>query len=180
MPRLIERGLNGIFRSRWGIALVIGAIVLAVVGIGRLFSDGRTDPPLGNSKPIPAISIDPSDDDSVLSSEPPPTPRTSPGGAQPEAVAYAFASAWVGNDGITAKKWLSRLQPNATKSLADQLHDVDPAGVPAERVVGRPTLVTINSTLVNANVTMDSGELVLRLVAPDGKWLVDGIDWEPA
>src|SRR5690349_13245221 len=110
MSGLITRALNGIFRSRWGVAIVLGAIVLAVVGIGRLFSDGQATTPLGRSSPAPAISIDPSDDDSIASSDPPPTPKTAPGRAQPEAVAYAFASAWVDHDSITAKKWLSRLQ----------------------------------------------------------------------
>ncbi|MDI6105006.1 hypothetical protein QLQ12_41120 [Actinoplanes sp. NEAU-A12] len=180
MPRLIERGLNGIFRSRWGVALVIVAIVLAVVGIGRLFSDGTAAPPLGNNSAAPVISVDPSDNDSVVSSDPPPTPRTSPGRAQPEAVAYAFASAWVDHEGVTADKWLTRLQPNATQELTSQLRGVDPAGVPADRVIGRPNLVAVNESMVNATVTMDTGKLGLSMVAPDGSWLVDGIDWEPA
>lgn len=180
MARLLERGLTGIFRSRLGIAIVIAAIVLAVVGIGRLFSDGEATTPTGYSNGAPTISVDPSDYDSVLSSDPPPTPKTFPGGAKPEAVAYAFASAWVDHDGISAERWLSRLQPNATRDLVEQLRNVDPAGVPASRVIGRPTLATVNPTLVNASVAMDSGKLTLRLVAPEGKWLADGIDWEPA
>ncbi len=180
MPRLIERGLNGIFRSRWGVAIVIAAIVLAVVGIGRLFSDGQHTPSVGTNNPASEISIDPSDNDSVLSSDPPPSPRTSPGRAQPEAVAYAFASAWAAHNDVTAVKWLNRLQPNATKALADQLRDVDPTSVPAERVIGRPSLRAITDTMVNATVTMDTGKLGLRLVSPNGAWLVDGIDWEPA
>jgi hypothetical protein len=180
MSGLITRTLNGIFRSRWGVALVLGAIILAVVGIGRVFSDGQATTPLGKSSPAPAISIDPSDNDSVASSDPPPTPKTEPGRAQPEAVAYAFASAWVDHSDVTAKKWLSRLQPNATQSLAEQLRGVDPAAVPADRVIGKPSLVAVSDTLVNATVTMDNGKLGLRMVAPDGAWLVDGIDWEPA
>ncbi|GIF11217.1 hypothetical protein [Actinoplanes teichomyceticus] len=181
MSGVIARGLNALFRSRWGIALVLAVIVLAVVGVGRLFSDGDAGSPLaGLGSPAPAISINPADDDSVVSSEPPPTPKTSPGRAQPEAVAYAFASAWVSHTGVTSKKWLDRLVPNASTDLADQLRGVDPAGVPANRVVGRPVVEAVNDTLVNAVVTMDSGRLSLRLVAPDGHWLVDGIDWEAA
>jgi hypothetical protein len=178
---LIERSLTGIFRSRWGVAIVLVAIVFAVVGIGRLFSDGdNPSPSLSTGSPAPAISADPAEDDSVVSSEPPPTPKTSPGRAQPEAVAYAFASAWVDHESVNAEKWRDRLLPNVTKDLSDQLKGVDPAGVPAERVIGRPTLVAVNETMVNAIVAMDSGQLNLRLVAPEGSWLVDGIDWEPA
>lgn len=180
MAGFIERGLTGIFRSRWGVALVLAGIVLAVIGIGRLFSDEQPTQFLGSDSPTPAISVDPSEDDSVVSSDPPPTPKTKPGRAQPEAVAYAFASAWVDHKDITAKSWRDQLLPNATKDLAEQLRGVDPAGVPAERVIGRPSLVAVNETMVNAIVTMDSGRLSLRLVAPDGHWLVDGIDWEAA
>lgn len=181
MSGIVARALNALFRSRLGIALVLIAIVLAVVGVGRLFSDGESaSPSLGLGSPAPAISIDPSEDDSVVSSEAPPTPRTSPGRAEPEAVAYAFASAWVSHTGVTSKKWLDRLLPNATADLADQLRGVDPAGVPADRVVGRPSVSAVNDTMVNAVVTVNSGRLSLRLVAPDGHWLVDGIDWAAA
>ncbi|HWS32128.1 MAG TPA: hypothetical protein VN408_05220, partial [Actinoplanes sp.] len=167
MPRLIERGLTGIFRSRWGIAIILTIIVLAVVGIGRLFSDGRSSTSLTSDSPTATISIDPLDNDSVVSPEPPPSPRTSPGRAQPEAVAYAFATAWVSHQDVTARKWLTRLQPNATQNLTEQLREVDPSGVPADRVIGRPTLIAVTETMVNATVTMDSGKLGLRLVAPD-------------
>ena len=179
MPRILELGLNRIFRSRWGVALVILAIVVAVVGIGRVFSDGRsTQPSLSSNSPAPAISINPSDDDSVIDTAPPPSPTTVPGRAQPEAVAYAFASAWSNHKNVTPKAWRDRLLPNSTKNLADELSGVDPAGVPAERAIGRPSLVPVSQTVVNAVVTMDSGKLNLRLVAPDGHWLVDGIDWD--
>jgi hypothetical protein len=180
MAGVIERGLTGIFRSRWGVAIVLAVVILAVVGIGRLFSDDEPAVPLGASSPAPVVSANPSEDDSVVTPEPPPTPKTSPGRALPEAVAYAFASAWVDHEDITAKKWLDRLLPNATKNLSDQLRGVDPAGVPANRVIGRPDLVAVTDSMVNAIVTMDAGNLSLRLVAPEGTWLVDGIDWEPA
>ncbi|MEV6306289.1 hypothetical protein AB0M02_43245 [Actinoplanes sp. NPDC051861] len=180
MAGVVERGLTGIFRSRWGVALVLALIVLFVVGLGRLFSDGSPTPSLGAGSPAPAISVDPSEDDSIISPEPPPTPKTSPGRAEPEQVAYAFASAWVDHVDITSKKWLDRLLPNTTEQLSDQLRGVDPAGVPANRVIGKPELVAINDSMVNAIVTMDAGKLSLRLVAPEGTWLVDGIDWEPA
>lgn len=179
MPRILEQGLTSLFRSRWGVALVIVSIVVAVVGIGRLFSDGDPDPPsLGSASPAPAISVDSEEDDSVIDSAPPPSPSTSPGRAQPETVAYAFASAWSNHQNVAPKNWRDRLLPNATKNLAAELNGVDPAGVPADRVIGRPSLVPVSATVVTAVVTMDSGKLNLRLVAPDGHWLVDGIDWD--
>ncbi|MFI5897994.1 hypothetical protein ACIA5D_48720 [Actinoplanes sp. NPDC051513] len=179
MPRILELGLNRIFRSRIGVAIVIVALVGAVVGIGRVFSNGDDGrPSLGAVSPAPAISIDPKDDDSVIDSGPPPSPSTLPGRAQPEEVAYAFASAWCNHTKVTPKTWRDRLLPNSTKNLADELNGVDPVGVPADRVIGRPALVPVSETVVTAVVTMDSGKLKLRLVAPDGHWLVDGIDWD--
>ena len=55
---------------------------------------------------------------------------------------------------------------------------MDPEGVPADRIVGRPALMPVGDGLVDAVVTVDTGKLRLRLIAPDGHWLVDGVDWE--
>jgi hypothetical protein len=177
-PRIFERGLTGLFRSRWGVALVLGVLVLAVVGVGRIFAgDGSDSPLISAGSPAPALSVDPADEDSVISPGPPPMPTTSPGTAQPEAVAYAFAAAWVNHENVSAKAWHDRLVPNATTDLSELLADTDPADVPASRVIGRPELVPVGEGLVDAVVSVDSGKLTLRLVAPEGRWLVDGVDW---
>jgi hypothetical protein len=181
MPRTFELGLNKIFRSRWGVAIVLVVLVLAVVALARLFASGKNDNPVvgGAGSPATVVSVNPSEDDGDISSEAPPTPSTGPGKAQPEAVAYAFASAWVDKK-ASGKTWRDQLLPNSTQKLADELKGVDPASVPADRLIGRPTVAAVNSNLVTAVVTMDSGKLSLRLTAPDGQWLVDGIDWDPA
>lgn len=161
--------------------MVIGVLVLAIVGFGRIFSDGTTTATVTDKvSPAPTVSIDPSfDDDGVINDEePPPPPTTSPGSAEPEAVAYAFAAAWVDHKSVSAKTWHNGLVPNATQDLTDELNGVDPADVPADKVVGRPELVPIGDGLVNAIVTVDTGKLTLQLVAPDGRWLVDDVDWE--
>jgi hypothetical protein len=180
-PRLLERGLTGIFRSRWGVALVLAILVLAVVGLGRIFSDGNSGrEPIGAGSAAPAPSVNPDDEDSVISPAPPPSPTTSPGTALPEAVAYAFAGAWVNHEGVSAKAWRDRLVPNSTPELSDELNGTDPADVPASRLNGRPVLVPIGEGLIDAVVETDSGKLTLRLVAPEGRWLVSEIDWEGA
>jgi hypothetical protein len=181
MRRTLELGLNRVFRSRWGVALVLALLVLAVVGIGRLFNGDNAQRPLTSAgSPAPAISVNSSDDDSVISAGPPPSPTRFPGAAEPEAVAYAFASAWVDHHNVSKKAWHDGIVPNATKRLADELNNTDPADVPADRLLGRPSLVPTGDGLVNAIVTTDAGKLSLRLVAPDKHWLVDGIDWDPA
>jgi hypothetical protein len=178
---MLQLSLNRIFRSRWGVALTLAALVVAVVGVGRLVSGGGSPPPIvtGVASAEPTISADPSQEDSVLSSDAP-SPSTKAGTAEPEAVAYAFAAAWVDHRDVSAKTWYSQLLPNATKRLAAKLNGADPAGVPAERVIGRPKLVPIGDNLIQADVTVNSGTVILRLVAPGGHWLVDGIDWNPS
>jgi hypothetical protein len=179
MRRTIELLINRVFRSRWGIALLLAVLVFGVIGVGRLITGGENRAPvLDRATPAPAISVDPSNDDSAISLAPAPLPSTSPGTAAPEAVAYAFASAWVDHKGVTAKKWYDGLLPHATKKLAGKLDGVDPEGVPASRIIGRPTLVPVGEGLVEAVVTVDTGKLSLRLLAPDGHWLVDSVDWE--
>lgn len=179
MRRTFELLVNRVLRSRWGIALLILVLVLAVVGVGRIFAGGTTQQPLLDTATAePTISVDPKDDDSIINSEPPPTLRTSPGTAKPEAVAYAFASAWVDHRAVTADKWYDGLLPHATKALAAKLKGVDPEGVPADRIIGRPALTAVGDGLADAVVTVDNGKLRLRLIAPDGHWLVDGVDWE--
>lgn len=180
-PRLLERGLAGIFRSRWGVAVILAFLVLIVVGVGRLFSDGGADSgTVGAGSPAPVPSINPDDEDSVISPEPPPSPSTSPGTALPEAVAYSFAGAWVDHEDVSAKEWRDRLIPNSTPDLSGQLNETDPADVPASRVNGRPALVPIGEGLVDAVIDTDAGKLTLRLVAPEGRWLVSEIDWAGA
>src|ERR1051325_7232984 len=106
MARLMERALTGVFRSRWGVALVLGVLVLAVVGVGRIFSSGEDGaaPLVDSGSAAPVLSADPDEDDSVISAAPP-KPTTSPGTAQPEAVAYAFAQAWVDHRDVSAEEW---------------------------------------------------------------------------
>jgi hypothetical protein len=182
MRRFFETSLSGIFRSRWGIAVVIAVLVLAIVGIGRVFSDGKSvaNPVVNTGSPAPTISVDPDDDDSELSVEPPPAPTANPGMEEPEAVAYAFASAWVDHKNVSAKTWHDGIMPNATTSLSSELNNVDPADVPASKVIGRPSLVPVGAGLASAVINTDAGTLTLRLVAPDKHWLVDGIDWNSA
>lgn len=181
MRRTLERILTRAFTSRWGIALVIAVLVLGVVGAGRLFSGGGNPTSvLPPASPAPAVSVDPKDDDSIILSEPSPTISTSPGTAAPEAVAYAFASAWVHHRGVSAQRWYDALLPHATQDLARTLDGVDPEAVPADRIIGRPELAPIGDGLAEATVTADTGKLRLRLIAPNGHWLVASIDWDPS
>ncbi|MDR7280291.1 hypothetical protein [Catenuloplanes atrovinosus] len=185
MRRFLDLIVKRLLRSRAGVAIVLFAIVLLIVGVARGFSGNATDrgPTViaDGTATVAGPSIDPSYNyDGPVSSLTPPTPSTSPGGAQPDAVGYAFAAAWVDHQNTSAEVWYDRLLPHATESLAEKLRGVDPVGVPADRITGDPVVVSYAESVVDVTVPVDSGTLRLTLVAPDGHWLVDSVDWERA
>ncbi|GAA0815438.1 hypothetical protein [Spirilliplanes yamanashiensis] len=179
MQRGLQTFLTGFFRSRWIVAVALAVIVVAIVALARLLAGPAPARVLdAGDRPAPSISVDPHGDDSVTSTDPPPAPKVSPGTARPEAVGYAFASAWADHNDVSAKEWRDRLLPHVTKDLAGKLADTDPESIPADRVTGEPALTSLGSQLVEVRVATDAGELSLQLVAPDGRWLVDSVGWK--
>ena len=179
MPRAMQTLATGLFRSRWIVAVALAVMVVAIVALARLLAGPAPDRVLdAGDVPAPSISVDPHGDDSVTSTDPPPAPKVSPGTARPEAVAYAFASAWADHNDVSAKEWRNRLLPHVTEDLADRIGDTDPESIPADRVTGEPALTPLGDKLVEVKVATDAGELNLHLVAPDGRWLVDTVGWK--
>lgn len=182
MRRALQSWLTGLFRSRWILAVALAGIVVGIVALARVLAGPAPDRVLDTGGIVtPTISVDPNGDDSVPSDEPPPpAPVVSPGTAGPEAVAYAFASAWADHRNVSAKAWHDRLLPHMSKTLSAELAEVDPQAIPAERVTGEPVLTPLGEQLVEVRVATDAGELRLGLAAPDGRWLVDTVDWRRA
>lgn len=180
MRRALETLVTGILRSRLGIALALAVVILGVVGAARLVSGvSGDDPGLAGAPVDPISTVDPTTgNDGIIATEPPPTPRTSPGAAAPEEIARRFATAWLAHEGVSAEQWYDKLRPLATAGLAERLAGVDPAGVPAERLAGNLEVVTRSEEFVEVSVPVDAGTLRLDLVAPQGRWLVDAVDWE--
>jgi hypothetical protein len=166
--------------TRYGIALLLTLTVLAVVGVTRQLAGSYRAGPLAGPVVEPSHgSIDPTaGDDSVVAPESPPPPETSPGAAQPTDVAVSFARAWLNHDGVTGEQWRQNMRKYATSTLLDKLKDTDPAGVPAQRMTGPVTVRNRAESFAEATIPVDSGTLRLRLVATNGRWLVDGVDWE--
>jgi hypothetical protein len=124
-------------------------------------------------------SIDPTaGNDSLLSPESPAPPVTSPGAAEPATVATDFVRAWLAHDGVTPEQWRAGFARYATPALRDKLKDTDPAGVPAQRMAGPVVLANRSATFVEASMPLDTGTVRLRLLATNGRWLVDGVGWE--
>ncbi|WFE62700.1 hypothetical protein [Micromonospora sp. WMMD714] len=180
MRRAVELLFTRLIRSRLGIALMIAVLVLGVIGTARLVS-GPSDLTTGlSSRPRePITTVDPEEgDDGVIATPAPESPRTRPGELTPEQTATRFTTAWLDGSTAPAEQWQSALRPLSTPALTEKLAGVDPAGVPAGKVTGAPTLRPRTAMFAEVWVPLEGGRLRLELVASDGRWLVDAVDWE--
>ncbi|BCJ59833.1 hypothetical protein Jiend_32550 [Micromonospora endophytica] len=50
--------------------------------------------------------------------------------------------------------------------------------MPAGEMTDEVTVQARSENFVEALIPLDTGRLRLELVAPDGRWLVDAVDWE--
>lgn len=178
--RAVEFLVTRVLRSRLGIAVGIAVLVFGIIGAARLVS-GPGDPTSGltNRPDRPITTVDPTaGDDGAFSTGAPPSPVTRPGELTPEQTAERFVAAWLGKPDTTAEQWQEGLRPLSTPVLTDKLAGVDPSGVPTGQVDGDVTLRPRAENYVEVLVPLDTGRLRLELVAPDGRWLVDAVDWE--
>lgn len=187
--------------SRYGLALLALLAVLAVVGVTRSIHGTR---PLAVDAGAPeAVStVDPrtgddgvSGPDGAVGGSPPatatppdgaaegPASAATPGsgepaGPDPAPAASAFLRAWLAHTGVTAARWYAGIEPLSTPALAAKLRHTDPAGVPASRLTGPLGIVARSADTVEVTARVDSGSVRLRLVLVQGRWLVDGVDWD--
>lgn len=169
--------LMTLVRTRLGVAFILAAVVLMIVGVSRL-AGGSSSPSSFDMAPeataAVARSIEP--DDGAESPQVAQSPSVAPGAPGPLSVATAFAAGWVDHD-RSAESWLSALRPHSTQRLLGELAGVEPENVPANRVTGEAKLIPQASAITEVEIPVDAGILRLRLVGPDGHWFVDGIDW---
>jgi hypothetical protein len=171
----LMRLLGSRYILAFGLVLGIGV----VIAIGKVL--GGTAQPAGVTahapSPVPTVIASGQEDDGVDAPESPPGPSTSAGASAPQKVATQFLTAWLKHTDVTAEGWYAGLRRYMTAKLADELTGVDPAGVPATKVTGRVMLIDHAPNFVEASIPVDSGTVTLRLLATDGRWLVDGVDW---
>ncbi len=171
--------------NRYGVALVLVFLIVVVIGFGRLLGGahpaaGGYDPgqgPAAGATTDVSTSQMPDDGDIGITTSPMP-PSTSPGAAPAQAVALQFAKAWLHHTGVSATEWHDGLSRYATKTLQEKLSGADPAGVPANQTTGDASIVDQEASYMDVTVPLDAGTLSLRLVVTDGRWLVDGVDWQ--
>jgi len=171
--RTLLRKLGPRYGISIGVLLVVGTVLL----VGRLVSHPSHSLLTDGKATLPAAT-GPSDDGSVAVPSVVP-PVTSPGAATPQKVASEFAAAWL-RTGISAGAWRAALDAHATQRLAGELADADPQTVPATRVTGALAVTEHTSSWVEVAIPMDTGTLRLSLLAHDGVWAVDTVDWSPS
>jgi hypothetical protein len=169
------RSLLGRLGARGGAAIGLVLLILLVLGIAQLVGGGAR-PPLLAPEGQPSVTVDPTEGDD---GEVAPTPSAYADDAEVRAAALAFATAWIQRE-LTPQAWHVGVAAHATDLLAETLTDVDPAGVPATRLTGLPTIGLRTDLFAQVGVPADSGRLVLTLLKQDNEWLVDGVDWERA
>ncbi|MDI1465090.1 hypothetical protein QEZ54_29385 [Catellatospora sp. KI3] len=155
----------------------MAAVVALIVIIGKLV--GGSPAPLANDPPPATQAPVDSDagDDGVVRIDPTPSALKPSSGPQVVSLATSFAKNWIQHD-RSADDWLEALRPMCTETLTAELDGVDPVSVPASRITGAAHVEALADSYVEVAIPIDAGTLRLRLVAPGGKWLVDGIDWE--
>ncbi|MEU5563734.1 hypothetical protein [Micromonospora musae] len=178
--RALEFLFTRVLRSRIGIAVALAVVVFGIIGAARLLS-GPIDPSLGlsNRPTEPITTVDPhAGDDGLIAGEEPRDPVTRPGATKPEQIADRFVTAWLGKPGMTATEWREGMRPLSTPALITKMAEAAPETVPAREATDEATLQPRTETFVEVLVPMDTGRLRLELVAPEGEWLVDAVDWE--
>jgi hypothetical protein len=172
------RRVLGLLGNRYGGALVLLALIAMVVTIGKV-SAGPQTPHSNFGADVPATpTVSEIPDDGVGSFPPPPSPSTSPGAPIPAKVATDFTHAWLASTGVTPRQWRLAVGKYATPTLSAKFANTDPADVPAASITGKLTVIDRAPSYVDITVPLDTGTLSLRLIATNGQWLVDGVDWQ--
>ncbi|MFY1588108.1 hypothetical protein ACN267_26835 [Micromonospora sp. WMMD734] len=179
MRRALSFLVTRALRSRIGIALMLAVSVLAVIGAARLVA-GPGEFNTGLNRPRePITTVEPDEgDDGVVGAPSPEAPVVAPGQLPPAQTAIRFTTAWLDHTISEADQWRSKLHPFSTPELMEKLAGAGPDGAPRARVTGEPEVRPRNATFAEVVIPLDAGILRLELVAPDGRWLVDAVDWE--
>ncbi len=165
---------------RYGVGLGLIVAVAIVLAFARAVGNGHgTSLETGGSPGPIGVTVSGPPDDGEGTTPTPAAPSTSPGADSPRTVATRFAQVWLHHD-VSAAQWHANVSRYTTRALSDELNGADPAGVPADRVVGAITQIDVGADFCQIEVPTDTGTLTLSLRADSGRWLVSGIDWTPS
>jgi hypothetical protein len=157
---------------RTGISVGLILVVAAVLIVGRLAGSDDKRRPYSGPDSLPSVGVS-AGDDGLIS----PTPLEYVDDVDVRAAATAFTQAWLQRS-KSPEDWHASLVPLSTATLASSLDGVDPVVVPANRMVGDPTIILRSDLYAQVTVPVDSGVVELGLLKQGGDWLVDTVDWQ--
>lgn len=176
--------------TRYGIALILVVIVLAVVGVGRTFLDGGAGgsandalgptvaPVRTTADPYSSLGDDGVDEPGLAQPESV-APSLGKGAADVSTVATRFAKAWLRKPGVTGEQWRAGLKLDASTDLMSELAETDPGDVPTATITG-PMALTNTGQDATAKFPAEGGTIALGLQVIGGRWQVTSLDWEAA
>ncbi|HEV7451508.1 MAG TPA: hypothetical protein VGO16_08995 [Pseudonocardiaceae bacterium] len=195
MPIRTHRGRAAVYRTFWGWPLrspahLAGTVVVLVaitVGVGLVLPDSGGSSPVRaapSSSPLAPVSgmavpgVAPGEQSRALFPSTP-LPSTPPPSTPAPVAALAVARSWVHAfltvpNGISSARWVEQLRPYTTDELLPELRSVDPANVPAAKIIDEPR--TVSSSASSAEVDVPTTVVVVRLllVSTPAGWRVAG------
>ena len=199
MPIRTHRGRAAVYRTFWGwplrspthLAGIVVVLVAIAVGAGLALPDSGGSSPVRaapssspRATPLAPVSrmavpgVAPGEQSRALFPSTPP-PSAPPPSTLAPAAALAVARSWVHAfltvpKGISSARWVEQLRPYTTDELFPELRSVDPANVPAAKIIDEPR--TVSSSASSAEVDVPTTAMVVRLllVSTPAGWRVAG------
>ncbi len=173
------------------LAVTVVAVLVVFTAVGRLTSGPASAsarpssgaepvvPTRQTTVPTPSVAVPSPATTQVQTTERPTGTSTGRRVATstPSQVAVEFTRAWTRTT-LDPATWLAGLKPFVTTEYLSSLSTVDPARVPASRVVDAGRELSTSSQQALVQVGTDGGAMTATLVLRDGSWLVSDI--EPA
>ncbi|MGH3898448.1 MAG: hypothetical protein ACRDTA_09365 [Pseudonocardiaceae bacterium] len=190
MPIRTHRGRAAVYRTFWGwplrspvhLTVTVTALVAIAVAVGLVLPDSRGSSPVRaapssspRATPLPPAPHLGGVPGAVATGHPPAPSFRAPAPAAALTVARSWVQAFVTvPKGISSARWVEQLRPYTTDELVPELRSVDPANVPAAKIIGEPR--TVSSSARSAEVDVPTTVVMVRLLlvaTPEG-WRVAG------
>ncbi|NUS73675.1 MAG: hypothetical protein HOQ05_09755 [Corynebacteriales bacterium] len=175
-PRItaaLSRGVSSILARmglRGWVALILAILVIAALAVARLIE--RPEERDGKAKVAAPTQPLPHDGDAAQGTAM--QPSASPAAQQVLDVGTGFVRELIRHPaGETAAGWHARLLPFTTETLATELSNADPEGMPAGKVTGKAFGQALSPTYTVVTVPTSNGNIVAECVLADDVWLVD-------
>ncbi|MGH3799136.1 MAG: hypothetical protein ACRDTD_03205 [Pseudonocardiaceae bacterium] len=190
MPIRTHRGRAAVYRTFWGWPLrspwhltgIVVALVAIAAGVGLVLPDSRSSSPAPaaasaspRATPLPPASQMAAVPGAAAAGQPPAPVPSAPAPAAALTVARSWVQAFLTvPKGISSARWSEQLRPYTTDELLPELRSVEPANVPAAKIIGEPRMVSSSTSSAEVDVPTTVVMVRLLLVATPEGWRVAG------